>query len=197
MMLTTEPLRGADWVALAFNPADAAQRFGMAGPLVVRLVEGGQLFERAIGRVAGATVWYDEADRRADPATAERLREALAAGHASPPIAGLGPGERAGYALLAARRAAAAAARESAGVERRLRNALTIAGARLVGYSVDAGVLRVTWERDGQRSVTLVSAQLDVISAGVCLSGADRRFDLASVVGVVQAAPQFARYEGE
>lgn len=196
-LVLIEPLRGADWVALAFNPSDALQRFGMRGPLVVRLVEGGQPFERVLGRVDGATIWYDEPDRRADPAIAEQLRDALAAGCELPALAEAGPGERAGYALLSQRVAAAAAAREAARVERYLRDALTVGGARLVGYEAVAGGLRVAWERGGQRSVTLVSASLEVISAGICLSGEDQRFDLASIVGVVRDAPQFARYAEE
>jgi hypothetical protein len=196
-LVLVEPLRREDWVALAFNPSDAFQRFAISGPLVVRLVEGGQPFERVIGRVEGAAIWYDEPDRRADPATAELLRDALAAGHATPPLGGLGAGERAAYALLVERRAAAAAASEAARAERRLRDALMVGGARLVGYEASEGVLRVTWERDSQRSVTLVNANLGVVSAGVCLSGEDQRFDLASIVGVVRDAPQFARYHDE
>jgi hypothetical protein len=196
-LVLVEPLHGADWAAVAFNPSDAFQRFAIRGPLVVRLVEGGQRFERVIGRVEGATVWYDEPDRRADPLLAEALRDALAAGKVSPQLAGLGPGEQAGYALLAERHVAAAAAREAARAERGLRDALMVGGARLVGYEASECGLRVTWERGGQRSVTLVSASLDVVSAGICLSGEDQRFDLASIVGVVQAAPQFARYADE
>jgi len=196
-LVLVERLCDDDWVALAFNPSDAFQRFAIRGPLVIRLVEGGQPFERVIGRIEGATVWYDELDRRGDPATAELLRDALAAGHATPPLAGLGPGERAGYALLTERHVAARAARDAACAERRLRDALMVGGARLTGYETSAGVLRVTWERDGQRSVTLVNANLDVVSAGICLSGADQHFDLASIIGVVRDAPQFARYADE
>ena len=54
-LVLVERLRGDDWVALAFNPSDAFQRFAICGPLVIRLVEGGQPFERVIGRVEGAT----------------------------------------------------------------------------------------------------------------------------------------------
>jgi hypothetical protein len=193
-LVLIERLRADDWVALAFNASDAFQRFAIRGPLVIRLVEGGQPFERVIGRIDGATVWYDEPDRRGDPATAERLREALAAGDAMPALAGLGQGERAGYALLAERRVAARVARDAARTERSLRDALQLGGAQLIGYETSAGVLRVTWERDGQRSITLVNPNLGVVSAGICLSGEDQRFDLASIVGVVYDAPQFARY---
>jgi hypothetical protein len=77
-LVLLEPLKGGDWLALPYNPADARQRFGLAGPLVARLVEGGQTFERIVGRVEGQTIWYDAPDRRADLAQAEALRAALA-----------------------------------------------------------------------------------------------------------------------
>ena len=91
--------------------------------------------------------------------------------------------------------ASAKAASDTARTERCLRDALIVGGARLIGYETSAGVLRITWEHDGQRSITLVNTNLDVVSAGICLSGEDQRFDLASIIGVVRDAPQFARYE--
>jgi hypothetical protein len=186
-LVLLEPLRYGDWLALPYNASDAAQRFGLAGPVVVRLVEGGQPFERIVGRVEGRTLWYDAPDRRADLAKAEVLRAALADGRDVGEIAGLGEGERGAYVLLANRHA-----------ERRtdgqLRAALEIGGASLVGYEMAGAMLRVTWERDGRRSVTLLTPDLAVVSAGICLSGQDGHFDLASIVGVVRDAPGYARY---
>src|SRR5918911_3084140 len=43
-LVLLHPLAHGSWAALPFNPSDAAQRFGLHGPLVVRLVEGGQPF---------------------------------------------------------------------------------------------------------------------------------------------------------
>ena len=196
-LVLLEPLKDGAWTALPYNPADAAQRFGTAGPLVVQLVEGGQPFERVIGRVEGGTIWYDDVDRRADLETAELLRTALAADQDEPGVRGLGAGERAAYALFAARRAEARAATETARIERRLRHALEVGGARLLGYEPTDGGLRVTWEREGRRNVTLVGADLGVVSAGVCLSGEDARFDLSSIVGVIRDAPGYARWDDE
>ena len=196
-LVLIEPLKGGAWTALPYNPSDAAQRFGITPPLVVQLVEGGQPFERVIGRVEGGTIWYDDVDRRADPATAEALRAALAAGKDEPGVRGLGAGERGAYALFAAREAEARAATAAARIEQRVRHALEIGGARLLGYEMSEGYLRVTWERDGRRSVTLVRPDLGVVSAGICLSGEDQRFDLASVVGVVRDAPGYAVWDEE
>jgi hypothetical protein len=192
-LVLVEPLRGDDWLALAFNPADAMQRFGLHGPLIVRMVAGGQPFERIIGRVEGNTIWFDQLDRRADPAIAEGLRAALADDCETLAIAGLGVGERASYALLRNRRVATAQAGQAIQLDQRLREALRIGGAQLIGYDINDGIVRVTWERAGLRSVTLVNPHLDVVSAGICLSGEDQHFDLASIIGVVQDAPAFAR----
>ena len=189
-MVLLAALGHGDWLALPFNGSDAAQRFGLAGPQLVRLVEGGQPFERIVGRVEGSTIWYAAPDRRADPAQAEALRAALAGEHPAAIPAGLGQGERAAFELLAGRRAAHS-------TEQRLRAALTLGGAALLGYKHVDGMLRVHWQRDGERSATLLAPDLSVVSAGVCLSGQDARFDLASIVGVVRDAPGFARYETE
>lgn len=196
-LVLVEPLRTGSWLALPFNPADAQQRFGFSGPLLVCLVEGGQPFERVIARVEGKTLWYDDLDRRADPSIAERLRDAYAAEQEDPGVPGLGAGEQAAYALLMQRSAAAHAATETARMEYRLRHALEIGGARLLGYAMTDSGLRVSWERNGQRSVTLIGTDLGVVSAGVCLSGEEARFDLASIVGVIEEAPAFARWDNE
>ncbi len=200
-LVLLEPLNDDAWLALPFNPSDAAQRFGMAGPQVVQLVEQGQSFQRVIGRVEGKTIWYDDEDRRADMRIAEQLREALSADQDTPGVPGLGAGEQAAYVLRlnSLRTAHAIAEVESATTttETRLRHALEIGGARLLGYALTDYGLQVTWERNGQRSVVLLNDDLSVISAGVCLSGQERRFDLASIVGVVEASPDFARYFDE
>ncbi|HEU4324462.1 MAG TPA: hypothetical protein VFS21_15075 [Roseiflexaceae bacterium] len=182
----------ATWVALPFNPSDALQRFGLAGPLLVQLVDEGRPFDRAVARVEGATLWYDEPDRRGDPLLAEGLRAALSEERERPDLAGLAPGEAAAYALLVGRIQERRAADISASTEYCLRHALEVGGARLVDFAAIEEGLRVTWERDGLRSVTLVGADLGVLAAGICLSGEDDRFDLTSIVGVVRDAPDYA-----
>ena len=197
-LVLVAPLRasGEAWLALPFNPSDAAQRFGDGGPRVVQLVEQGRPFERVVGRVDGATVWYDEPDRRGDPLVAEALRAAWAAGRGQPEVAGLGAGEVATYALLVRQAEQQLARERHAREERRLAQALELGGARLVDFVPAQDGLRVSWERDGLRGVTLVGTDLDVISAGICLSGQDQRFDLTSIVGVVGEAPDYARFDG-
>ena len=197
------PVSGAPstaWLALPANWAEAKRRFGVDSLATVQLVEEGRPFEQVVARVEGRTIWYDDTDRRADPLLAEALREDLAAGRAEPQAGGLTPGLRTAYELLAAGADATSNAPDDGsarGVERRLRRALHIGGARLLSYAYAHGGLRVEWQRGDQRSTTLVDSALNVVSAGICLSGEDEHFDLASVVGVVAEAPGFARYSND
>jgi len=194
-LVLLEPLKHHAWLALPYNPSDAFQRFGLAGPVAVQLVENGQPFERVLGRVEGGAVWYDDFDHRANPLVAEALRSALTAEQATPNVRELGAGERAAYTLLAARQHEARTASATATLEQRLHHALEVGGARLLGYTTTEHGLRVSWERDGQHSVTLVNTELSVVSAGICLSGEDESFDLTSIVDVVREAPAYARWD--
>jgi|HigsolmetaAR202D_1030399.scaffolds.fasta_scaffold00233_28 hypothetical protein len=192
-----EQVSAASWLALPFNPSDAAQRFGRIGPQIVHLVEQGQPFERIVARVEGQTLWYDEIDRRADPTIGEQLRRALYAEQPDPQIAAMAASERAAYVLRFERIAQRQRQQAVAQLEGRLLHTLRIAGADLVGYSIDGEQVRVTWERDGLRSTNLIDLDFNLISAGICLSGEDQRFDLASIVSVVREAPDYARWGEE
>jgi hypothetical protein len=196
-LVLLEQLEHGAWLALPYNPSDALQRFGIAGPVIVQLVEGGQLFERVIGRVDGSTIWYDDHDRRSDPWIAENLRTSFAAEQESHGVAGVGAGENAAYLLLLSRHNMQRGKTATVAIEQRLRDALHMGGARLLGYETTDYDIRVTWERSGQRNVTLVDPQLGVVSAGICLSGEDQRFDLTSIVDVVGDAPAYARWDNE
>jgi hypothetical protein len=163
------------------------RRFGPPGLLPVRLVEEAQPFDVARTRFDGAQSWFEQADARADPAAAAYLRQAL--GAMTPPDRlarrGLTAEERAAYGVLFELRREA----ERDRTEDRLRGALGHAGAELAGYVERADGYRVEYRVDGERHVSVVGkGDLSVQLAGVCLSGEDRRFDLASLVGVLREA---------
>lgn len=183
-------LKGQSWLAYPVNEADARQRGGEAQPVPVHLVTEGAPFEAIVARWDGAAWWFEATDRRADPQEAERLRAAL---HAiTPPeqvrFPGITPEMRAAYEL------AAQHAREFQPLlrprrdETRLREALQIGGGTLRAFHDRGDFWLVEWTtRDGERHTSAIARRdLTVMSAGICLSGHDRDFDLQSLVGVIE-----------
>ncbi len=174
---------GNDWLALPAQRGDA--RFQTDGPVRLHLATGVQAFQRIIARFEGAALWFQEIDRRRSPAIAAYLREALSA--ETPPEAlhkpTLTAEERAVYRIL--HTAILAARRDQ--VEVRLADALSHAGAELAEYIERADSYTLTYTVDGQtHRSTVRKDDLTVLSAGICLSGQDRRFDLQSLVSVIR-----------
>jgi hypothetical protein len=178
------------WLALPAQRGD--RRFQLSQPAPVYLATGLEPFQQIIARFDGSHFWFQEADRRRNPAIAAYLREALA--NETPPEAlhkpTLTAEERATYqlcyqAILAARRDQ---------VELRLSDALAHAGAELAAYIEREDAYTVTFTVDGQpHRSTVAKDDLTILTAGICLSGQDRRFDLQSLVGVIREGTQGRR----
>jgi hypothetical protein len=97
----------SSWLAYPVSEGDMAARFGdPARPVVVHLVTDGRAFEVVTARHAGEGVafWFEDVDRRADPAPADRLRDARRAlvEPADLRFPGLTPEMRTAYALAIA-----------------------------------------------------------------------------------------------
>ena len=190
---------GPRWLAIAAHRGDA--RFRIEGRVPVRLIDEGELFEVIRARFDGGEFWYESADPRHDPGAAAYLREALGAmvepGRLDRP--GLTAEQRIAYTLNYVPRLEAQiqAARDQ--VEDRLREALAHAGAELLEYRERRDGYRVTYMVGRQRHVSSIDKRdLSVQAAGICLSGEDRKFDLASLVGVLrQGANQGDLYRVE
>jgi len=98
---------------------------------------------------------------------------------------GLSREEREAYALVWSILAQEAQDR----VELRLRDALEHAGAELRDYIERDGAYVVRYEVDGRPQISTIHPyDLSVMTAGICLAGQDRRFDLTSLVGVLREA---------
>jgi hypothetical protein len=174
---------GDSWLALPAHRGD--RRIAIDGTVRVQLVAGGEPFQSIVARFDGTTFWFQEADRRRNPALGAYLRAALAA--ETPPDElhkpGLTPEEREAYGLLY--QAVQDARRDR--VQERLAGALAHAGAELASYVEREGAYTVTFTVDGHtHRSTLRSDDLTVLSAGICLEGQDRHFDLQSLVGVLR-----------
>ena len=181
--------------AVPSNLADA--RFSVDGEVELQLVEEAELFDSVVARFDGRHFWFDQLDPRADPSAAPFLRQALV--NMTDPATveqrpALSPGQRLAYLLTYRARVEALLAAERAKQldertrhENRLREALEHAGARLRDFVERGGQYTVTYDVDGHRHVSMVrKGDLTVQTAGICLSGQDRDFDLASLVGVLR-----------
>lgn len=201
------------WLGAAASFGDA--RLRIEGLVAIELAEEVQPFDVVTSRYDGATFWFDDLDPRRDPAAAAHLRAALADRIEPGQLdrRGLTAEERAAYELNYWELVRPPGAggfpasddtppqgrgprkRESAQPEpafddpifQRLRESLSHAGARLIGYVERADGFRVTYRAGGQEFTSSVDKKdLTVQVAGICLSGEDRKFDLASLVGVLR-----------
>jgi hypothetical protein len=177
---------------LAFPAQCGDNRFRITGPIGLWLAaEEVERFDGVEAAFDGRSFWYVQRDRRSDPAVSAYLRERFAQdpiGDLPPDVTtlhkrGLSREQRDVYARL--REQLKAAQRDR--VEVRLAEALGHAEARLHSYLERDDVYVVKYEVDGrERLSTIRRDDLSVVTAGICLSGQDQRFDLTSLVGVLR-----------
>jgi hypothetical protein len=197
--------KGRRWSALPAHKGDT--RFRLDGPVPVLLAEEGlEAFDVVMARFDGRLFWYERRDSRHNPALAAYLRQAFNEQLAPEKLHKkmLSAEERAAYAE--AWKVIEEARRNS--VEGRLAEALSHAGGKMLSFLERADVYTVTYQVGQQQHVSTVRKDdLTVVTAGICLSGRDRDFDLTSLVGVLREArarhaqrvfqyPQTDRHEG-
>ncbi|MFN6570186.1 hypothetical protein [Dendronalium sp. ChiSLP03b] len=183
----THQLRGQTWLAYPVNEADMHQRLKVVKPIAVHLVTEGVAFEQIIARWNGQSCWFEEVDRRTDPAIVETLESAIKQLTSVEELQfkGMTPEIRTVYEL---------ATRPIDGFtqpqqdEKRLRKALQLGGGELRQFHDRGDYWTVDWTTaDGFRhSSAIAKTDLTVVSSGICLSGRDRDFDLQSLVGVME-----------
>lgn len=171
------------WMALPAFQSD--HRWEIEGVVPVQLASSVQPFQRILTRFDGSHFWFQEVDRRRNPTIAAYLREALA--HELPPDELHKPTltleESQAYAALY--RAKKQAKRNS--FRHSLVDAVAHAGAEFVSYLERDDVYTVTFNVDGKRHHAAVHKNdFSLLSAGICLSGEDQKFDLQSLVGVIR-----------
>ncbi|HEX8748130.1 MAG TPA: hypothetical protein VF717_13085 [Pyrinomonadaceae bacterium] len=190
-------LRGGAWLACPADESRALSPSLDAEPLVLHLVRDGREFEQVLARSVNGLWWFEELDRRASPTEAESLRQALRdrIAPAELKLKALTPGMRVCYglaygheALARERRFCRAQAAFRGTDESRLRAALRFGGGELRSFQDRGEFWLVEWLSRNRVLHTsgIARHDLTVISAGICLSGEDEKFDLQSLVGVVE-----------
>jgi hypothetical protein len=180
-------LQNQTWLAYPVNESDMRQRFKVVRPMLVHLVTEGVSFEQILARWNGSSCWFEQIDRRADPAIAESLQAALK--KITPiedlPIKGITPEMRSLYTLIADQTEGFAQPHRD---EKLLQKALKLGGGDLQQFQDRGDYWTVDWTTaDGTRHTSAIAKDdLTVVSSGICLSGRDRDFDLQSLVGVIE-----------
>jgi len=159
------------------------QLFGNQIPVL--LADGIQLFDEIIARWDGGNFWFEEKDAGADPSLADYLRGALA-NLASPDKLrkpGLDPFHREAYQwqLLLKERKIGEVTID------KIKKAVQHAGGFFKSYIEHQDSYTVIFtigEREYRAAIG--KNDFEVLSAGICLSGEDRKFDLQSLVSVVK-----------
>jgi hypothetical protein len=182
-MILIRRLRHASWLAYPANEADARQRFGIRGPVRIHLVEGASPLDPILARHDGSAWWFEDIDRRADPTIAPALRRKLEEeiDPARVRVASLTPEMRTAYGVAF-----------RGGTKHRLGEKLRRAGGQLRDLTDHGDHWVIEWRTaDGEQHTSALEKDLTVRSAGVCLSGMEREFDLQSLVGIMEGADAF------
>jgi hypothetical protein len=183
-------LQGQTWLAYPVNEADMQQRYGMCKPVPVHLVSDGTRFDVIIGRTDSATWWFDECDRRSDPFVVQELQANIKKAILPKQLhfKGITPEMRTVYDLVAQKAKEFDGLHQQKRDEKRLRDALTLGGGELREFRDRKDHWVIEWiTGDGELHNSAISkSDLTVISAGICLSGEDEKFDLQSLVTVVE-----------
>lgn len=186
------------WWAIAAS--NDKSRFSIKSAVPLQLVTRAGSFDTVYARFDGFSFWFESTDRRRDASIANKLRKNLDE-DVKPEelhLLGMVPQEKSAYEILwrlkhpelypvgSSQGSVAMSAPAPRSRAELLSSALAHAGAQLDSYwSQDDSNITVRFNLDGQTHTVLVRQDdLSVVSAGICLSGEDSKFDLASLVGV-------------
>jgi len=172
--------------------ANKDARMEIQGQVPILLPEEIQFFDTIDVRFDGANFWFDGQAMYRSPRIAAAMRDALT-NEVEPKdleVNGISKEERLAYTIAHLRDIESKKDRE----EERIKEALERGGATYRSYVDRANTYTIVYEVDGQRHTSTVDKDtLEVSSAGICLSGQDRRFDLQSLVGVMREAEDTGR----
>lgn len=179
------------WLAYPVNESSFKHRFKAEPKLLnILAVDNVELLDTITARFDGTNFWFDSLKFGGDVEKKEGLRKRIEEQSYTVTknvSSGLTPEE------LTAFKYACQFHREAtmSDLEKRLNNELGKFGAKVDKFTERGDNVSVQW-KDGQTNSKYTSVfkkdNLDVVTAGICLSGGDKVFDLQSLVGVVRQA---------
>lgn len=175
------------WHGIPANKAST--RFQIQGAVPIQLATEVQMFDTVRCRFDGTNVWFEQIDPRSNPRTSIYLRECV--GQLLDPkkieFNGLTLEERDAYQIGYSVALAADIEAKRDKQEERIKDALHRAGAKYQSYIERKDTYTIEYTVDGHKHRSVVKKDnLAVESAGICLAGTDKNFDLQSLVGVIR-----------
>lgn len=179
------------WCAYPFNTESAKRRLGVDFEIIVRNASDIERFDVVTVRCDGRNFWYEEPFIGSDPVKSEALRECFALrtqqfkmDTALKKLKGITPEERKSFDLaLSSWRQF-----QRQSTEGRIKEMLAAGGAELDNYVIRGKQIEITWQAHSGRyyKSRVDKDTLDVVSAGICLSGEDKKFHLKDLPGVIR-----------
>ena len=179
------------WLGFPAYQGDA--RFNIKGLAPIQLAEEVQVFDIVCARFDGGNLWFDELDQRRSPRSAIYLRESLNILRKPNELEldSLTQEEKDAYNIAYE---FAYEQSEEAKKERendKIKVALKRAGAKYEGHIERGDTFTIEYTVDGAKHRSVIQkGSLNVVTAGICLSGGDKAFDLQSLVGVIREGRQ-------
>lgn len=178
-----------EWYGIPANNSDT--RFKITGLVPIHFAEEVQLFDVIQARFDGTVCWFEGIYENHSLKNANYLREAFSKFEMPSKIElpGLTQEEKDAYLIAFNASEEAKKANES----NRIKVALERAGATYRSHVKRSNSYTIEYVVDGETHKSVVNENLSVTSAGICLSGGDRAFDLQSLVSVVREGQNRSR----
>lgn len=159
-------------------------------PVYLAMDDMAEEFDEVLCRYDGINLWYESVAMNSDPAKTEYLRECVSKMRAPARVVykGLRFEDKTAYGILYQIKKKEAEEELLRSTEGRLRRAVEHGGAKFKTYAERRDHFSVTYTIDGEQYTSTVAKDkgLTVQTAGICLRGKDRDFDLASLISVIR-----------
>jgi hypothetical protein len=176
------------WLAYPFNKQSFEHRFKVsAKPFHVLVADNVESLDAATVRFDGAHFWFDSIKFTENMDKMVMLRDRVNEGNYTLPKdqVGLTPEELVAFKMVASFHKQA----NMSSLEQRLQNELGRYDASMEKFVERGENVEVQWKdsvTNRKYKSVFKSDDLSVVTAGICLSGGDKKFDLQSLVGVVR-----------
>lgn len=179
------------WVSYPFKMETAKSKFGLTGETVVLNVSDCQRFDVVTARFDGVRFWYDEIFSGSDPVKADELRQLFEKRISNKRkeidlenIKGLSLEDKNAFSLASFSWDLFVKNSTESAIQELLENG----GATLGSYIMRGTNIEIKWASiSGEKYISVVNKEtLDVVSAGICLSGEDEKFHLKDLPFLIE-----------